>query len=86
MEDKKRAPQQEYRFKIVEIGGIPYRMPQIRGNQGAFEDRGYNKRAEVYSKPDLEEKEAQIEQCTVDVGAAIDKAFPTFVPTPVAAK
>ena len=41
-----------YKFKIQDIGGVPYRFPQINLNKrpysGQVVDRGYAKRAEVY--------------------------------------
>ena len=42
-----------YKFKVVEIGGCPYRLPQINFNKRPYngrqqEDRGYSNRAEAY--------------------------------------
>jgi hypothetical protein len=68
--------QAEYNFKIVEIGGIPYRMPQIR----VGEDRG--KRAEEsFAEALMEEREVEIEQCKPDVDSAMKEAFHEFTPS-----
>lgn len=44
----------EYKFKITEVSGIPYRFPQIDLSKYPFngikEDRGYGNRAETFQK------------------------------------